>query len=68
MRPAAMVSRALAKLQRGFELAVFLDDGLGFDHALEHGVAFALELGVLPRCVPIISGAGDQALAVAVTS
>jgi hypothetical protein len=50
----------LAKLERGFELAVLLEDRFGLDHPLQHHLAVALELGVLVSGVPIVAGAADQ--------
>ena len=45
IRPTAIALRlALAKLQRGLELPVLLDDRLGLDHPLEHRVRSRLSL------------------------
>src|SRR5205085_10427205 len=53
-------SLAFAQLQSGLQLKVFLEDGLGFDHPLEHRLALALQLRVLVCRVPVIAGAGEQ--------
>ena len=58
-----LLTLALAQLQGGFELAVLLEDRLGFDHAPKHRGALALQFGILARGVPIIAGAAGQALA-----
>ena len=49
-----------AELERGFELAVFLRDRLRLDDPLQHQFAFALQLRILVRSIPIIAGAGED--------
>ena len=62
MRPVAIVVRSRSRsCERGLELLVLLEDRLGFDHALEHRLALALELAVLAGGIPIIARAGDEA-------
>ena len=52
----------LAKLERGLQLPVLLDDGAGHDQLLSHQVALALQLAVLVGRVPIIARARGESL------
>ena len=50
----------LAELERGLELAVFLRDRLRFYDPLQHQLAFAFQLRILVRGIPIVAGAGED--------